>query len=211
MGVILDDFRSLRSFLVGIPSVPGAFGGPAPDVPLPGPWEPAVLVRAIQRVGVMGCDRLGQEGDFDQDSPQAQEAIKALLDYRARLRDANGDEQAFWAVLPDDGPLERYGWDSEGLPPLNSIAQPVDPQLGREASLKESRNDRKLIAALAAALTGHHEFGRPLMPGGLDAVAQAVEVWAQSNGIKGLGETTVKAKIRAAWKEVEERKGPKKR
>lgn len=211
MGVILDDFRSLRSFLVGIPSVPSEFGGPVPNVPLPGPWEPAVLVRAIQRVGIMGCDRLGQEGDFDHDSPQAQEAIEALLDYRARLLDANGDEQAFWAVLPEYGPLERYGWDSEGLPPLNSIAQSAGPRSGRDASLKEARNDRKLIAALTAALMGQHGFGRPLMSGGLEAVAQAVEIWGQNNGIKGLGETTVKAKIRAAFKEVEDIKGSRKR
>jgi len=209
VGLILHDFRSLRSFLLGADAAlarPGSRDSSARavlDLPLPGPWEPRTLVRAIRIYGIMGCVALGEEGDFAQDSPQAAEAIAALLDYHDRLQAAGGDEQAFWAVLPESGPLERYGWDSEGLPPLDNL--PDRPDQVREGSLKEFRNYRKLVGALAAALAGKHGFEAPLYPGGLEGLARSIDDWAKTGGISGLGETTIKAKIRAAWNEIDAR------
>lgn len=207
MGLILDDFRSLRSLLLGIgasAAQPESQDSSTPlDLSDAGPVGPATLVRAIRIYGIMGCVELGEEGDFAQDSPQAAEAIRALLDYHDRLQASDGDEQAFWALLPETGPLERYGWDSEGLPPLGNL--PDRPDQVREGSLKEFRNYRKLVAALAAALAGKHGFEPPLLPGGLDGVAQVIEDWAKRNRISGLGETTVKGKIRAAWTEIDGR------
>lgn len=207
-------FRSLHSLLVG-PTSPENSQEVAGEA---GPWDPATLRTAIRFVGVSGWNALGLEGDFEQDSPEALEALEALAWYEDQLSiatrhpesrgaaEAGVDRRSLAISVPESGPLDRYGWeDGEGFPLLRAIADGrLKPSFKRSLS-RQRNNDQKLIGALAVALIGAPDFPKYTDPPNLRLLAQDIEIWAKSRGLKELGEDTVWARLDAALKLV----GPK--
>lgn len=120
-------------------------------------YEPAVLVKAIDKHGLYGWDQFGIWGDFKKKSDTANLALEKLSEvYYAKIEAARNTPPKSWhAVLTGKnliGPLHHLGWIQGQLPDFEKIKSTMGGKPVFEPLAISKMRDDSVTAIIASLL-----------------------------------------------------------